>query len=211
MNIVLKTFTLFALYASASLAQGFNVLASGEQIFSFSDKYGRNQATFFSTTPLEDINGLTNDVNGSVTFDVGDLTTLRGTISLSTTSLKTGIDLRDEHLRSANWLDADSYPIITFAIKSVNNIESVESNKLTAKVTGNFTAHGVTKEITADVTMTYLDESEQTQKRAPGDLLGVQATFNITLSDYEVDNMVLGQKVSDSIEVGVNIVGSNAK
>ena len=211
MNTVLKTFTLFALYASASLAQGFNVSASGEHIFSFSDKYGRNQATFFSTTPLEDINGLTNDVNGSVTFDVEDLTTLRGTISLSTTSLKTGIDLRDEHLRSANWLNADSYPIITFAIKSVNNIESVESNKLTAKVTGDFTAHGVTKEITADVTMTYLDESEQTQKRAPGDLLGVQATFNITLSDYEVDNMVLGQKVSDSIEVGVNIVGSNAK
>ncbi len=205
MKTIIKTFTLFALYASASLAQGFNVLASGEQIFSFSDQHGRNQAT------LEDINGLTNDVNGSVTFDVGDLSTLRGTISLSTTSLKTGIDLRDEHLRSTNWLDADSYPIITFAIKSVNNIESVESNKLTAKVTGNFTAHGVTKEITADVTMTYLDESEQTQKRAPGDLLGVQATFNITLSDYEVDNMVLGQKVSDSIEVGVNIVGSNAK
>ena len=110
MKTIIKTFTLFALYASASLAQGFNVSASGEQIFSFSDQHGRNQATFFSTTPLEDINGLTNDVNGSVTFDVGDLPTLRGTISLSTASLKTGIDLRDEHLRSANWLDADSYP-----------------------------------------------------------------------------------------------------
>jgi polyisoprenoid-binding protein YceI len=210
MNTILKTFTLFALYASAALAQGFDVVASGEQNFSFSDQRGRNQATFFSTTPLEDINGLSNDVNGSVTFDVGDLTTLRGTISLSTTSLKTGIDLRDEHLRSANWLDADSYPEITFAIKSVSNIESVESNKLTAKVTGDFTAHGVTKEITADVTMSYLDESEQTQKRAPGDLLGVQATFNITLSEYDIDNMVLGQKVSDNIEIGVNIVGSNA-
>ena len=210
MNTVLKTFTLFALYTSAALAQGFDVVASGEQNFSFSDQHGRNQATFFSTTPLEDINGLTNDVNGSVSFDVGDLTTLRGTISLSTASLKTGIDLRDEHLRSANWLDADSYPDITFAIKSVSNIESVESNKLTAKVTGDFTAHGVTKEITADVTMTYLDESEQTQKRAPGDLLGVQARFNITLSEYDIDNMVLGQKVSDNIEIGVNIVGSNA-
>ncbi len=210
MNTILKTFTLFALYASAALAQGFDVVASGEQNFSFSDQRGRNQATFFSTTPLEDINGLSNDVNGSVTFDVGDLTTLRGTISLSTTSLKTGIDLRDEHLRSANWLDADSYPEITFAIKSVSNIESVESNKLTAKVTGDFTAHGVTKEITADVTMSYLDESEQTQKRAPGDLLGVQATFNITLSEYDIDNMVLGQKVSDNIEIGVNIVASNA-
>ena len=210
MKTIIKTFTLFALYASASLAQDFNVSASGEQIFSFSDQHGRNQAIFFSTTPLEDINGLTNDVNGSVTFDVGDLSKLRGTISLSTTSLKTGIDLRDEHLRSANWLDADSYPEITFAIKSISNIESSESNKLTAKVTGDFTAHGVIKEITADVTMTYLDESEQTQKRAPGDLFGVQATFNITLSEYDIDNMVLGQKVSDNIEIGVNIVGSNA-
>ncbi len=69
MNTILKTFTLFVLYASAALAQGFDVVASGEQNFSFSDQRGRNQATFFSTTPLEDINGLSNDVKGSVTFD----------------------------------------------------------------------------------------------------------------------------------------------
>jgi polyisoprenoid-binding protein YceI len=114
-------------------------------------------------------------------------------------------------LRSADWLDADNYPEITFKIKSVSDVKSVESNKLTAKVIGDFTIHGVTKEVTADVTMTYLDESEQTKTKAPGDLLGVKATFNITLSDYDVEHMILGQKVSDSIEVGVNLVGSNAK
>jgi hypothetical protein len=59
--------------------------------------------------------------------------------------------------------------------------------------------------------MTYLDENEETKKRAPGDLFGVQAKFNIVLSDYNVDNLVLGQKVSDNIEISANIVGSNAK
>jgi polyisoprenoid-binding protein YceI len=211
MKTILINFLVTVAFISTVVAQDFSVNASGEQSFSFIDQYGRNQATFFSETPLEDINGLTNDIRGSVMFDVGDVSTLSGTISISTASIKTGIDLRDEHLRSANWLDAENYPEITFAIKSVSNIESVESNKLTAKVTGDFTVHGVTKEVTADVTMTYLDESEQTKKRAPGDLLGVQAMFNIKLSDYNVENMVLGQKVSDSIEVGVNIVGSNAK
>jgi len=211
MKTALRTFAIIVLYVSTALAQGFNVKASGEQSFSFIDEYGRNQATFYSETPLEDINGLTNDVKGSVTFNVRDVSTLTGTISISTTSIKTGIDLRDEHLRSADWLDADNYPEITFKIKSVSNVISVESNKLTAKVIGDFTLHGVTKEIIADVTMTYLDESEQTKKKAPGDLLGVQAKFNITLSDYDVEHMVLGEKVSDSIEVGVNIVGSNAK
>lgn len=210
MKTILIFITVF-LFTNVIYAQGFNVKATGEQTFSFTDQYGRNQATFFSATPLEDINGLSNDVRGSVKFDLGDLTTLSGTISLSTASLKTGIDLRDEHLRSAKWLDAESYPEINFIIKNVSNVQTVESNKLTLKVTGDFTVHGVTKEITADVTMNYLDESEETKKRAPGDLLGVQATFNITLSDYEIDNVVLGQKVSDHIEIGVNIVGSNAK
>ncbi|MEE9448439.1 MAG: YceI family protein [Ignavibacteriaceae bacterium] len=211
MKIIIKTFIVIVLYVATALAQGFNVKASGEQSFSFVDQYGRNQATFYSETPLEDINGLTNDVKGSVTFNVGDVSTLTGTISISTASIKTGIDLRDEHLRSADWLDADNYPEITFKIKSVSDVKSVESNKLTAKVIGDFTIHGVTKEVTADATMTYLDESEQTKTKAPGDLLGVKAAFNITLSDYDVEHMILGQKVSDSIEVGVNLVGSNAK
>jgi len=211
MKTILKIIMVALLLTSVNLAQGFKVNASGEQSFSFNDQYGRNQATFFSTTPLEDINGLTNDITGNVTFNVGDLSTLTGSVTVSTASIKTGIDLRDEHLRSDNWLDAESYPEINFNIKSISDVQSIESNKLTAKITGDFTVHGVTKEITTDVTMMYLDESEQTKKRAPGDLLGVQATFNITLSDYEIDNMVLGQKVSDNIEVGVNIVGSNAK
>jgi polyisoprenoid-binding protein YceI len=211
MKAIFKSFVIVFVTAVTIFSQGFKVKASGEQTFSFTDKYGRNQTTFFSTTPLEDITGITNDVKGNVTFDVNDFSTLKGKISISVASLKTGIDLRDEHLRSANWLDAESYPEVVFEIKSLNDIQVVEPNKLRAEVTGNFTAHGVTKEVFADATVTYLDESEVTKKRAPGDLLGVQAKFNIVLSDYDVDNMVLGQKVSDEIEISVNIVGSNAK
>jgi len=208
-TIKLIILTLFAV--STTFAQGFKVSATGEQTFSFYDKAGRNQAMFFSSTPLEDVTGLSNDVKGSVTFDVSDVSTMSGSISITTASLKTGIELRDEHLQSKNWLDAESYPEITFVIKNVSNVKSVEDNKLEAKVIGDFTTHGVTKEVIAEVTMTYLDESEQTKKRAPGDLLGVEAKFSIVLSDYEVENMVLGQKVSDSIDITVTMVGTNTK
>ena len=207
----LKLIIVSLFVVSTAFTQGFKVDATGEQTFSFTDKHGRNQAMFFSSTPLEDVTGLSNDVKGSVTFDVGDVSTLKGSISISTASLKTGIELRDGHLQSENWLDAESYPEITFVIKNVSNVKSLEDNKLEAKVVGDFTTHGVTKEVIANITMTYLDESEQTKKRAPGDLLGVEAKFSIVLSDYEVDNMVLGSKVSDSIEITVTMVGSNAK
>jgi len=210
MKKILKTFIVVLVSVTISFAQGFKVKASGEKTFNFEDKYGRNQLTFFSTTPLEDITGVSNSIKGKVTFNVADIKTLKGSISMPVASLKTGIDLRDEHMRSENWMDAENYPDIIFLIKSVSNVITEADNKISAKLTGDFTTHGVTKEIVVPITLTYLDESEQTKKRAPGDLLGVQASFNITLSDYDIDNMVIGQKMADDIEIRVNIVGSSA-
>jgi polyisoprenoid-binding protein YceI len=209
MKITLSIFAVIMIFTASIFAQGFKVKASGDKTFKFADN--KNQATFFSTTPLEDITGLSNDVKGSVTFNVGDLKTLKGKVSVSVSSIKTGIEMRDGHLQSAGWLNAETFPEITFEIKKVSDVKSVADNKLTAKVTGNYTMHGVTKEVIADATLTYLDESEQTKMRATGDLLGVQAKFNVKLSDYSVDNKLVGQKVSEDIEVNVNVVGSNAK
>lgn len=210
MKKILSLFSIIiVLFTTISFAQGFKVKASGEQTFNFTDRGGRNQASFFSTTPLEDIRGLTNDVKGTATFNVADIKTLKGKISISTASIKTAIDLRDEHLRSADWLDAAKNPEITFVIKNVRDIKQLADNKIQAKVVGDFTLKGVTKEITADATLTYLDESEQTKTRAPGDLLGVQATFNVKLSDFGVKNKIVGQKVAETVEVSVNMVGSN--
>ena len=211
MKKTLSIFAVIIIFSASIFAQGFKVKASGEQIFNFQDKAGRNQTTFFSTTPLEDITGLSGDVKGNVTLNVNDVKTLKGKVTVSVASIKTGIDLRDEHMRDAGWLDAAKYPEISFEIKKVSDVKSVADNKLTAKITGNYTMKGVTKEVIADATLTYLDESDQTKSRAAGDLLGVQAKFNVKLSDYGVNNKVVGQKVSENIEVSVNIVGSNAK
>ena len=209
MKVIIKTIVVMLAAVSISFAQGFKVKASGEQTFNFEDK--RNQVKFFSTTPLEDITGISNAVKGKVTLNVSDIKTMKGSISIPVSSIKTAIDLRDEHLRSENWMDAENYPEISFVIKSVGDVKVAADNKLEVKVNGDFTAHGVTKEVVADVSLTYLDASEQTKQYAPGDLLGVQAKFNITLSDFEVENMVVGQKVSESIEITATLRGSNAK
>lgn len=207
--MIIKTIIVLLAAVSISFAQGFKVKAAGEQTFNFEDK--RNQLKFFSTTPLEDITGISNAVKGRVTLNVSDIKTMKGSITIPVSSIKTAIDLRDEHLRSENWMDAENYPEISFVIKSVGNIKVAADNKLEVKVTGDFTAHGITKEVVADVSITYLDASEQTKQYAPGDLLGVQAKFNIALSDFEVENMVVGQKVSENIEITATLRGSNAK
>ena len=209
MKYFIRITVLILFCLTTAYSQGFNVKASGEKTFSFNDK--SDQAMFFSTTPLEDVTGISKEINGTVTFNVTDLKTLKGKISISTASIKTGIDLRDEHLRSANWLDAEAYPEISFVIKSISDIRQIEASKLQANVTGDFTAHGVTKEVVADVTMMYLDESEKTKAKAPGDLLGVEAKFNIKLSDFNVSNMALGVRVSEDIAVTATLVGTIPK
>lgn len=211
MKQALSIFAVIMIFTASIFSQGFKVKASGEKTFNFADERGRNQVTFFSAAPVEDITGLSGAIKGSVTFNVNDIKTLKGSFTIPVVSLKTGIDMRDEHLKGANWLNAETYPDITFVIKKVSDVKSLADNRLTAKVTGDFTLHGVTKEVSADATITYLDESEQTKMRAPGDLLGVQAKFNVKLSDYGVKNQLIGQKVAENIEVSVNIVGNSGK
>lgn len=210
MKSPIKSLMLSLLVITSAFAGGFDIGSKGVQTFSFKDQVGRNQATFFSTTPLEDITGMSSDIWGKVSFDIEDVkNTLKGEVSISTASLKSGIDLRDEHIRNADWLDAEQFPTISFNIKEVTKIEKIEDNKLKAKVLGEFNVRGVTKEVLSEVTLVYLEESELTKTRMPGDLLGVKANFKINLADYGVKNMVVGKKVSDEIEIDVNIVGSN--
>lgn len=206
-----RILTIVVLVLSFSLqAQGFKVKAKGNQTFNFEDKVGRNQITFFSTTPLEDINGTVNGISGYVSFDIANFAkTVKGKIVVKVASMNTGIELRNSHLKGANWLNEKKFPEIIFELKSVEATKQTADNKIEFKAKGNFTLHGVTKEISSDVEAVYLDENEQTQKRAPGDLFGLRTKFKVSLSDYDVDNAVVGKKVADAIEVTVNIVGSN--
>ena len=210
MNKSIKSFFAFLILGSSLFAQGFTVKATGSQVFNFEDKNGRNQVTFFSATPLEDITGTANGISGTVTFDVANFAkTLNGSLIVKVASMNSGIELRDQHLKGSNWLNADKFPDIVFTIKEVTNVKKSDSNKFEFKVKGDFKMHGVTKEVVAEAEATYLDESEQTKKRALGDLLGIRAKFNVKLSEFGVNNQLVGNKVAENIEVSVNIVGSN--
>ncbi len=208
MKIISIFFFLIVLFSSAHFGQGFNVKAAGEQTFNFKPE-GTNQASFFSSTSLEDVQGLTNEISGTISFDVSDFSTVKGEVSFPVLSLNTGIEKMVKDLRSDSWLDAEKYPVISFKVKKAVNIKKISESKIEADVVGDFFLHGVTKEDTARATITYLDESPITQQRMPGDLLGVQAELFIKLSDYNIRHMLLGKRVAERIDIKVNLVGSN--
>lgn len=209
MKSLIKIIPIVLFFSILNFAQGFNVKAAGEQTFKFKPDGTVNQASFYSTTTLEDVQGLTKEIGGTITFNVKDFSSVHGEISFPVLSLNTGIEKMVKDLRSDSWLDAEKYPTISFKVKKAVNIKQVSDGKIEADVIGDYFLHGVSKEDTAHATITYLDESPITQQRMPGDLLGVQAKFDINLSDYKIKHMLLGKRVAEKIDITVNLVGSN--
>lgn len=207
----LVIFALFFCMCTNIYSQGFNLPSKGTQVFDFKDSQERNQATFLSEARYENITGLTNDVWGKVSFDAKDIkSTLTGEVSISVSSIKTGIEKRDEHLQSVSWLNSEKYPTIMFKIKEVNRIDLVEDNLLKIVVLGEFNLHGKTNLVYANVTMKYTPENDVTKTIMQGDLLSIVAKFEIKLSDYGITNSLIDNRVSDKIELTANLLGSDS-
>lgn len=187
-------------------------------VFHIGDAMGRDTITFTSQAPLEDIVGMTNRIGGYVVFDPADPAKGgHGEFIIPVTSLDSGIPLRDEHLRSAMWLDAETYPNITFRIDETRLItlikETTAFKTYDVLLVGGFTLHGVTKQVEIPGRVTYLKESEKTKEKMPGDLLAVRASFEIRLADFGIisppGSDLIGTKVGETISLQVSMIASN--
>jgi polyisoprenoid-binding protein YceI len=199
---------LFAAATATATAQ-LGVKASGAKRVTLSDRVGKNQFTWNSDAPMEKIKGTAEGVTGSFTIDPKNISALRGTISASVATMKSGNATRDEHLKGGQWLDAAKHPNITFTISSISGVRAT-GNKATGTATGTFSMHGVSKQMSIPFTLTYLDESAATQKKAPGDLVMIEASFNVSLRDFKVAGAqgIVGSKVGESIAVNAKLFGS---
>jgi polyisoprenoid-binding protein YceI len=157
---------------------------------------------FVSDAPLERITGTSSTVSGSITVDPANLSSVSGSIRVPISSIRTGDDLRDEHLRSDSWLDAATTPDAIFEITAVEGATALTPGEV-ANVTlrGRFTIHGHTRDITARAQVRYLPADGSTPA-----LIRAQARFSVELPDYGVSvNPLVRLKVSDHIEVNVTI------
>jgi polyisoprenoid-binding protein YceI len=77
-----------------------------------------------------------------------DVTQARGTITIDVASIDTRNEMRDNHLRSTDFFDAEKYPTITFKVTS---IEAMEGE--TYLVKGDLTIKDVTRPIALDATL----------------------------------------------------------
>lgn len=205
--LILATFLPLAVSAQPSPAKPSAPAASGSQTFNYNDESHRDTVTFMLDGPLEVINGLSNQLKGTVTVQNGKAS---GRFTVPSDSLKTGNETRDGHLKSERWLDAAKNPDIIFEFKDVQLPEALAPNKpLKVQTKGKFTIHGITREEPVEVTAVLFKESAETKNRAPGDLLRLRAKFSIPVEAYGLKRTeALVLKVGEIAEVSVDAWGS---
>jgi polyisoprenoid-binding protein YceI len=183
------------------------------ETFDFKDPKNGNKIEFKLDAPMEKIAGTANAVSGTVTFDPQDPGATRGKIVVATVSLTVPNGQQTSVMRGGQWLDAAKYPEITFEAKDLKNVKT-DGDKTTADVTGTFTLHGVSKEVTFEVEMKYLKDKlgEHLGGDKKGDMLVITSTnFAIKRADYNIMPGKNLNKVADTISLTLGVAGASPK
>ena len=134
------------------------------------------------------------------TLELGDdLSTSRAYGTVDVASVDTIEDARDEHLRSADFFDAERFPQITFESTEIKQVDDDE-----LEITGDLTIHGVTNPITLKAELTGTEEDPWGNQR-----VGLEVEGKLDRSDYGMTfNQALGSGnllVSDKIKLSLDI------
>jgi polyisoprenoid-binding protein YceI len=91
------------------------------------------------------VHGAFSNVKGTVTLHEKDITKSTVAATIDTTTVSTGNEARDKHLKSADFFDVEKNPALTFQSTSLRRV----GGKL--QLIGNLTINGVAKSVTLDV------------------------------------------------------------
>jgi polyisoprenoid-binding protein YceI len=159
------------------------------------------QARFISDAPIERVEG-TGEIKGSMSVNLKDLSSLKASLKIPVTSMKTGNDTRDEHLRDKDWLDAAHCPNINFDIQKVQVVKSQTKDNISEhqlEINAMIEMHCEKKEVNVSATLKIKDQ-----------MLRISSHLSIELIDFKVKGRsgMIPEKVSNHIDINIQARGN---
>jgi polyisoprenoid-binding protein YceI len=143
---------------------------------------------------ITNVRGGFGNVKGTVVYDPANPGDSTIETVIDTTTINTMDPQRDAHLKSADFLDVEKFPSITF--KSTK----VEGGSDELKVTGDLTIHGVTRPVVLKVE----GASDETKDPWGNTRMGASGSTKIKRSDF-------GLTWNAALETGGLLVGDDLK
>ncbi|MGB9337201.1 MAG: YceI family protein [Candidatus Acidiferrales bacterium] len=149
---------------------------------------------------ISNVKGQFTDLQGVLTHDENDVTKSRVETSIDATSITTRDAQRDAHLKSADFLDVEKFPTLSFKSTRISRTGDGE-----LAVAGDLTIHGVTKNVVFNV------EGPTPPAKDPwgNTRLGASATTKINRKDFgltwnaalETGGILVGDEVTITLDV----------
>ena len=145
------------------------------------------------------VHGTFRQFEGTFEYEPGDPKIWKANATIQAASIDTQVEKRDDHLRSKDFFEVETYPTITFT-----STEATDVTETDAKLNGLLTIHGVEKPVVLDLKIHGEGKDPWGNVRA-----GFTGTLTINRKDFgltwnkavETGQLLVGEEVDITIEV----------
>ncbi|MGB0064364.1 MAG: YceI family protein [Terracidiphilus sp.] len=144
---------------------------------------------------VSNVHGRFGNVNATIVYNQSDVTKSTVTATIGVDTVDTGVDRRNNHLKTPDFFNVAAMPTATFTSTSVAR----NGDHLT--VTGNLTLHGVTKPVVLDV------EGPNGSMTDPQGHVhrGFSATTKINRADFGIGSKFPAAMVGDEVSLDIEL------
>lgn len=138
-------------------------------------------------------------IEGTVTLDEEKPENSKIDVTIAASSVDTGVAAFDEHLQSADFFEAETYPEIRFVSQEVTLLDDK-----TAEITGDLTIKDVTKPVIMEATLNYIGEHQLAGAVPDYEgvyVAGFSAEATLLRSDFDVG--MLAPMVGDEVTLNI--------
>lgn len=139
---------------------------------------------------ISEVEGLFDEFDAVIVASEEDFSDAVFKLNADVASINTGVEKRDDHLRSADFFNVEKYPEMNFESHS---IEEIGENRY--KITGDLSLHGITKPVTLEV---WYRGTAETQN---GPVSGFQITGTLDRSDFNIGPDFPAPMLSDEVRI----------
>jgi len=144
---------------------------------------------------IAEIEGQFGKFEGSITASEDDFNKAQYEMEIEVASINTGVEKRDNHLKSADFFDVENNPKMSF--KSTSS-EKIEDDKY--KVHGDLSFNGITKPVTLEVWYRGTVENSQSKDLTSG----FKITGEVKRSDFNLGPDFPEPMLSDEVKIEVD-------
>lgn len=158
---------------------------------------------------ISEIEGYFSDFTAEVTTAKADYSDMKIKVTAKVSSINTGVEMRDNHLKSADFFDAEKYPELVFNSTKVVKTPA-KAGKQSAqygKIYGTLTFHGITKPVVLDVK--YF--GKVTNPMNNNETAGFKVSGTISRKDFDLGPKFPEAMISDKVSIDANLEFSPQK